>query len=123
MAAALRGEPQLKLQLAIGGGRLWNRLHCCWSWMPLPFSCALSFLNRIFTAARRHSSCVPPTNNITRSPSTAPTGGSSDQKAMWEPNMLRKGTRETPYLQASSRLSWADVHPVLIVHSRFLVVV
>ena len=32
MAAALRGDPQLKLQLAIGGGRLWNRLHCCWSW-------------------------------------------------------------------------------------------
>ena len=31
MAAALRGDPQLKLQLAIGGGRLWNRLHCCWS--------------------------------------------------------------------------------------------
>ena len=29
MAAALRGDPQLKLQLAIGGGRLWNRLHCC----------------------------------------------------------------------------------------------
>ena len=81
MAAALRGEPQLKLQLAIGGGRLWNRLHCCWRSGTLPFSCASRFLHRIFTAARRHSSCVPPTNNITRSPTTAPTRGSLSKKS------------------------------------------
>ena len=60
MAAALRGDPQLKLQLASGSGRLWNRLHCCWSFEDPPILvCVKLFTSGLQRDTETYLKCVP----------------------------------------------------------------